>query len=373
MNLTIFELGHNFRPPFKYRRPVKDNEFQRSDQRRGGDVREGCHYISRAAGRAGRAAPAQFKYGGPRCALPMPELPDVTVYVEALGRSVVGRRLEHVRLQSPFVLRSVEPPVAALEGRTVRGVRRIGKRIVLEFEGELFAVIHLMIAGRFHWRPAGKKVHGKIGLVAFDFPHGTLELTEAGSKKRASLNVVRGEAALAALDPGGLEPLGSTLGQFRDALTRESHTLKRALTDPTLFSGIGNAYSDEILHRARLSPVRLTRQLEEDEVRRLHESTEAVLEEWIGRLRADVGEAFPEKVTAFRKEMAVHGRHGQPCPVCGSPIQRIVYAENELNYCATCQTGGRLLADRSLSRLLKGDWPRTLDELERRLRPQGQV
>jgi len=303
----------------------------------------------------------------------MPELPDITLYIEALERLTVGQPLEKVRLQSPFVLRSVDPSPAALEGQRVTGVRRIGKRIVLEFETGLYAVIHLMIAGRLHWRPAGKKVHGRIGLAAFDFPNGTLELTEAGSKKRASLHVVRGETELKRLDPGGLEPLGSSFEDFRDALTRENHTLKRALTDPTLFSGIGNAYSDEILHFAKLSPAQLTQNLDEEGIRRLHAAVQAVIFGWIEHLRDEFGDGFPEKVTAFREGMAVHGRHGKPCPACGSPVQRIVYAENELNYCATCQTGGKLLADRSLSRLLKSDWPRTLDELEKRLRPQGQV
>jgi len=295
----------------------------------------------------------------------VPELPDVVVYLEALTRHVVGRRLERLRLLSPFVLRSVDPPIQAIDGRTIAGVRRVGKRIVLDFGEDLFLVLHLMIAGRLRWREPGKKpgMGPKMILAAFEFEHGTLFFTEASSKKRASLQLVRGEAALAAADPGGVEPLEATLDEFHEALTRESHTVKRALTDPHLFSGIGNAYSDEILHAARLSPTKLTRSLTDAEFLRLYEAARATLTRWIDRLRAEVGGGFPEKVTAFHDEMAVHGRYRKPCPVCGSPVQRIVYAENECNYCATCQTGGRLLADRSLSRLLKDDWPRSIDDL----------
>jgi formamidopyrimidine-DNA glycosylase len=296
----------------------------------------------------------------------VPELPDVTVYLEALERRVAGARLERVRLLTPFLLRSVDPPIAAVTGKGVTGVRRLGKRIVLALEDGLSLVIHLMIAGRLHWRAAGAKPPGKIGLAAFDFSTGTLLLTEAGTKRRASLEVVRGEAALRALDPGGLEPLDAELAAFRAALVAENHTLKRTLTDPRVLSGIGNAYSDEILHRARLSPVKQTQALTDDEIGRLHDATRAVLTEWIARLRAETGEGFPEKVTAFRPDMAVHGRYGKPCPACGAPVQRIVYADNETNYCARCQTGGRMLADRSLSRLLHADWPRTLEEWEER-------
>jgi formamidopyrimidine-DNA glycosylase len=303
----------------------------------------------------------------------MPELPDVTVYVERLEALTRGRRLRAVRLASPFLLRTVEPPLSAADGRLVLGARRLGKRIVIALEGELFLVIHLMIAGRLKWGPPGRKPPGRIGLAAFDFEgSGTLLLTEAGSKRRASLHVVAGEAALAEFDRGGLEPLEADEAAFAAALRRENHTLKRALTDPRLFSGIGNAYSDEILHRARLSPLQTTANLDPSEVARLHESTIAVLGEWTARLRAEaeaqaaVGRLLPERVTAFREGMAVHGRHKQPCPVCGAPVQRIVYAENQCNYCARCQTGGKLLADRVLSRLLKDDWPATLEELEER-------
>lgn len=299
----------------------------------------------------------------------MPELPDVTVYVETIAARVVGQPLVRVRLVSPFLLRTVDPPPVELEGRTIEGVRRVGKRIVLALEGERFAVVHLMIAGRFRWGPPGAKVPARIGLAAFDVPPGTLLLTEAGTKRRASLHLVRGEEALAALDPGGLEVLEASLDQFALALERDNHTLKRALTDPRLFSGIGNAYSDEILHRARMSPFKQTRQLSPEEVERLFRATREVLVEWTERLRAEAQGGFPEKVTAFREGMAVHGRYRQPCPVCGAPVQRIVYAENEANYCATCQTGGRLLADRALSRLLKADWPRTVEELEALRRP----
>jgi len=295
----------------------------------------------------------------------MPELPDVVVYVEALKRHVVGRPLEAVKLSSPFVLRSVDPPVDALVRSTVRDVRRIGKRIVLEFPNELFLVLHLMIAGRLRWRAKDQKlgIGSKLILATFVFPHGMLLFTEASSKKRASMQVARGEAALHGLDPGGLEPLDATAEQFRAALTRENHTLKRALTDPHLFSGIGNAYSDEILHAAKISPLKQTRSLSDEETLRVYDATRATLRVWIDQLRREVDGGFPEKVTAFRDAMAVHGRFRKPCPVCGSPVQRIVYAENECNYCATCQTGGRLLADRSLSRLLKDDWPKSIDDL----------
>jgi formamidopyrimidine-DNA glycosylase len=295
----------------------------------------------------------------------LPELPDVVVYLEALTRHVVGRRLERLNLLSPFVLRSVDPPVASVQGQTVRGVRRIGKRIVLVFDDDVFLVMHLMIAGRLRWREPGKKpgMGPKMILASFEFEHGTLFFTEASSKKRASIQLVRAEDALRALDPGGIEPLDATLEQFHDAVTRESHTLKRALTDPHLVSGIGNAYSDEILHAARLSPLKLTRSLTDQEYLRLYDATRATLRRWVDLLRDQVAGGFPEKVTAFHGEMAVHGRFKQPCPVCGSPVQRIVYAANECNYCATCQTGGRLLADRSLSRLLKDDWPRSIDEI----------
>jgi formamidopyrimidine-DNA glycosylase len=302
----------------------------------------------------------------------MPELPDVEVYLAALAPRVLGQPLESVRLASPFLLRTVDPPLATLEGRQVESLRRLGKRIVFGFTGDLFLVLHLMIGGRLHWKPRGTKVParnpGKSGLAAFDFPTGTLLLTEAGSKKRASLHLVAGMAALADLDPGGLEVLTADLEEFRAALMEESHTLKRALTDPHLFSGIGNAYSDEILHRAKLSPFRLTRSLTPEESAVLFEACRAVLTEWIERLQAEAGDGFPEKVTAFQEGMAVHGRFGKPCPVCGTPVQRLVYADNEANYCPGCQTGGRLLADRALSRLLKDDWPRTLEELEARKR-----
>jgi formamidopyrimidine-DNA glycosylase len=297
----------------------------------------------------------------------MPELPDLVVYLESLERRVHGAPLVGVRVMSPFVLRTVDPPLSEAAGRQVIGLRRVGKRLVLSLEDELFLVIHLMIAGRLRWGPLGAKAPGRIGLAAFDFPAGSLVLTEAGSKRRASLHLVRGEAALAELDRGGLEPLDATPGQFIERLRSESHTLKRTLTDPRLFSGIGNAYSDEILHRARLSPLRLTRQLTDDEALRLHAATRDVLLEWTDRLRRDTGDGFPEKVTAFRDGMAVHGRHGKPCPVCSTPVQRIRYADNETNYCPTCQTEGRLLADRALSRLLREDWPRSLAELEERL------
>jgi formamidopyrimidine-DNA glycosylase len=296
----------------------------------------------------------------------VPELPDIAAYLDALEPRIVGKRLDAVRIKSPFLLRSVNPPLSEAEGRRVEGLRRIGKRIVFELEGGLFLVLHLMISGRLHWKGRGAKPAGKIGLAAFDFENGTLLLTEASSQKRASLHLTRGEAALEDFDRGGIEPLESALPAFREALTRESRTVKRALTDPRLFSGIGNAYSDEILHLARLSPAKLTRRMTEDEVERLYRATRETLESWSGRLRAAAVKAFPEKVTAFREGMSVHGRYGKPCPDCGTPVQRIVYASNESNYCARCQTGGKLLADRALSQLLKGDWPKTLEELEER-------
>jgi len=298
----------------------------------------------------------------------MPELPDVTVYVEALERHVSGRVLERARLASVSLLRSVEPPLTAAEGRRVLGASRLGKRIVLSLEGELHLVFHLMIAGRLRWKKRGAAIPAKRAHAAFDFENGTLLLTEASTKKRATLHLVQGAEGLAAHDPGGLEVLGADLAAFREALTRESHTLKRALTDPALFSGIGNAYSDEILHRARLSPLKLSLRLSDAEAAALFEATRAVLSEWTERLRHEVGEGFPEKVTAFRPGMAVHGRYREPCPDCGALVQRIVHGESEFNYCARCQTGGRLLADRALSRLLREDWPRTLDELEARRR-----
>ena len=298
----------------------------------------------------------------------MPELPDVTVYIEALDARISGARLEGVRLASPFVLRSVDPPLADAFGRDVIGVSRLGKRIVIALGGDLFLVVHLMIAGRLHWKSAGARPPGKIGLAAFDFSTGTLTMTEAGTKRRASIHLLRGGDALREFDRGGLEVFDADLPSFRAALARESHTLKRALTDPGILSGIGNAYSDEILHRARLSPVKLTAQLSDEETARLFDACRETLADWIDRLRADAGATFPEGVTAFRPDMAVHGRYGKPCPVCSSPIQRIVRADNETNYCARCQTGGRLLADRALSRLLKKDWPRTLEELEDRRR-----
>jgi formamidopyrimidine-DNA glycosylase len=297
----------------------------------------------------------------------MPELPDLVVYLEALERRVHDVTLEGVRVWSPFVLRTVDPPLTEAAGRRVVGLRRVGKRLVFELEDQLFLVIHLMIAGRLRWGPLGAKAPGRIGLAAFDFSAGTLLLTEAGTKRRASVHLARGEAALAQFDRGGLEPLEATSEQFVERLRSESHTLKRTLTDPRLFSGIGNSYSDEILHRARLSPLRLTRQLADAEALRLHAATREVLVEWTDRLRQATGDGFPEKVTAFRDGMAVHGRHGKPCPVCGTPVQRIRYADNETNYCPTCQTEGRLLADRALSRLLREDWPRSLAELEERL------
>lgn len=298
----------------------------------------------------------------------MPELPDILLYLHALEPRILGRRVTGIRLVTPFLLRSVDPPLSAVEGKTIVGLRRLGKRIVIETDDELFLVFHLMIAGRFRWKPAGARIPGKVGLFALDFEHGSLILTEAGSKRQASLYVVQGVDALAQHDRGGLEVMTADLAEFAEALRRHNHTLKRALTDPHLFSGIGNAYSDEILHAARLSPFKQTSTMTEDEVRRLYEAVRVTLLEWTGRLRTAAGDAFPEKVTAFRDGMAVHGRYGKPCPDCGAPVQRIVYAANEANYCANCQTGGRLLADRSLSRLLRDDWPRTLEELERRRR-----
>jgi formamidopyrimidine-DNA glycosylase len=301
----------------------------------------------------------------------MPELPDVVVYIEALSSRILDRRLERLRIGNPFVVRTITPGVDDVKGRAVHGLRRVGKRIVLVLDEEIFIVIHLMIAGRLRWREAGSAIPGKVGLAAFDFANGTLILTEAGSKRQASIHIVRGENALAAMDPRGLEVLTADPSDFTARLQQENHTLKRALTDPHIFSGIGNAYSDEILHAARLSPMKLTAALTDDEIERLYHATREVLTGWIHRLSTESGEGFPEKVTAFRKGMAVHGRYGQPCPVCGSPIQRIVYARNEANYCSRCQTEGRLLSDRALSRLLKGDWPRTLDELESRRRRLG--
>jgi len=296
----------------------------------------------------------------------MPELPDIQLYLHALGPRVIGHRLERVRLAAPFLLRSVEPRLSAVEGRTVVGVERLGKRVVLALDGDLFLVVHLMIAGRLRWKTAGAPVPGKVGLLALDFAQGTLLLTEAGSTRRASLYLVRGREALAAHDPGGLEVLDSNFETFAAALRRENHTLKRALTDPHILSGIGNAYSDEILHAARLSPFKQTQTIDEAQLRQLYEATRRVLTDWTARLVAETGATFPEKVTAFREGMAVHGRYGQPCPVCHTLVQRVVYAANEANYCATCQTDGRLLADRSLSRLLREDWPKTLEDLERR-------
>jgi formamidopyrimidine-DNA glycosylase len=294
----------------------------------------------------------------------MPELPDITVYIEALQHRLLNQPLQKIRIASPFILRSFDPPIGTAEGKKVVAFDRIGKRIVFELEDELFMIFHLMIAGRFHWKKRGAPVPRKFGHAALDFPAGTLLLTEMGTKKRASLHLVRGRERLAEHDPGGLEIFGSDLKAFRAALTRENHTLKRTMTDPHVFSGIGNAYSDEILHRARLSPIKQTQHLSEVEIERLYRATKEILREWIKRLRKDTGKNFPERVTAFRGDMAVHGKYREPCPVCGAPVQRIAYAENETNYCAKCQTEGRLLADRSLSRLLKADWPKTLEEME---------
>jgi formamidopyrimidine-DNA glycosylase len=306
----------------------------------------------------------------------VPELPDLTVYLEALTARLVGRTLLQVRLGSPFVLRTAQPPLSTASGRPVVRVGRQGKRLVLSLEGDLHLALHLMIAGRLHWKEAGARLAGRSGLAAFDFEHGALTLTEAGTRRRAALHLLAGQAALRALDRGGLEPLEAGLPEFAAALRRERHTLKRALTDPSLFAGIGNAYSDELLHRARLSPVALTTSLDDETVARLHAATQATLREWTGRLRREAGGEFPEGVSAFRPGMAVHGRHRQPCPDCGTLVQRIVRAENEVNYCPRCQTGGRILSDRSLARLLKADWPRTVEELERhpalaKARPPG--
>jgi len=298
----------------------------------------------------------------------MPELPDILLYLHALRPRIVGQRVEGVRLASPFLLRSIDPPLSAIEGRRIIALHRLGKRIAMEAEGERFLVFHLMIAGRFRWKPKGTRIPGKVGLFALDFEHGTLVLTEAGTKRQASLHVVQGRAALEQHNPGGLEVLEADLPAFAEVLTHQNHTLKRAMTDPHLLSGIGNAYSDEILHAARLSPFKQTRSLTDEEMRRLYDATRLTLQRWIERLQQEAGDEFPEKVTAFRTGMAVHGRYREPCPDCGAPVQRVVYAANEANYCANCQTGGKLLADRSLSRLLKDDWPKTLDELERRRR-----
>ncbi len=294
----------------------------------------------------------------------MPELPDIAAYIHALEPRIVGQPLVGVRLASAFLLRTVQPPIASAEGQVVRELRRIGKRIAIGLDNDLWLVLHLMIAGRLHWRPPEAKLGGRNNLAAFDFPDGSLVLTEAGTKRRASLYVFSGEESLRSIDPGGLEIFGSNLDSFRAALTAENRTLKRALTDPRIVSGIGNAYSDEILHAAKLSPITLTHKLQPEEWKRLFAATVEVMRLWVGRLQAEADVAFPEKVTAFRKDMAVHGRYGEPCPRCGEKIQRIRYADNETNYCAKCQTGGKVLADRSLSRLLKSDWPRTLDELE---------
>ena len=297
----------------------------------------------------------------------MPELPDITAYIEALEPRVLRQPIQGVRLASPFVVRTFDPPISAVVGKQVVRIHRIGKRIAFELEGDLFLVFHLMIAGRLRWLDRGAKVPGKVGLAAIDFPYGTLVFTEAATKKRASLHLVRGRDAVREMDRGGIEVLDSPLPAFREALLRENHTLKRALTDPRLFSGIGNAYSDEILHRARLSPVQTTHQLTDEQIARLHRATQDVLREWIDRLRAEAKQSFPEKVTAFREGMAVHGRFRKPCPVCGTAVQRIAYADNETNYCPRCQTEGRILSDRSLSRLLKADWPKSIDELEEKM------
>lgn len=303
----------------------------------------------------------------------MPEFPDIELYLSALQPRVVGQTLERVRLGSPFVLRSVEPPLASTNGRKVVGLRRMGKRVVFELEGELFIVVHLMIAGRFQWKAAGTKLPGRAGLAAFDFPDGTLLLTEVSTRKRASIHVAAGELGLRPFDRGGLEVMTAHLDDFAARVRLENHTLKRTLTDPRLFSGIGNAYSDEILHRAKLSPIKQTKTLTGEEISRLFEATRTILSEWLERLKHETGDDWPEKVTAFRPEMAAHGKYKQPCPVCGSPIQRIVHADNETNYCARCQTGGKLLADRSLSRLLKEDWPDTLEELDEYVASRGRA
>jgi formamidopyrimidine-DNA glycosylase len=297
----------------------------------------------------------------------VPELPDITLYLEALAPRVLHQPLERLRIANPFLLRTPDPPISSVEGRRVTGLRRLGKRIVMAVEGDLFLVLHLMIAGRLRWRDVGAPIPGKVGLAAFDFPTGTAILTEAGSRRQASLHIVSA-SGLEALDPGGLEVLDSDLATFAARLTRENHTVKRALTDPHILSGIGNAYSDEILHAAGMSPMKLTASLSDEEIARLHQATVGTLDRWIRRLRDEAAGAFPEKVSAFREGMAVHGRYRQPCPVCGAPIQRIVYARNEANYCAQCQTGGRLLSDRALARLLRDDWPKTLEAMEQRMR-----
>ena len=302
----------------------------------------------------------------------MPELPDIELYLHALSPRVVPQPIERFRIGNPFIVRTYDPPASAIEGLRVLALRRLGKRIVFTLERDLFLVLHLMIAGRLRWRERGAALPGKVGLAAFDFPSGTLLLTEAGSKRQASIHIVRGAAALEEHDRGGLEVLESDVSAFRDRLTKENHTVKRALTDPHVFSGIGNAYSDEILHAAKLSPLKLTATLTGEEIERLFHAARDTLRMWTERLRDDTGDAFPEKVTAFREGMAVHGRYGKPCPVCGSPVQRIVYATNEANYCSVCQTGGRLLSDRALSRLLRDDWPKTLDELDRRRKERSQ-
>jgi formamidopyrimidine-DNA glycosylase len=294
----------------------------------------------------------------------VPELPDITLYLAQLRPRILGQPLNQIAIRNPFVLRSVDPPLAAVEGKRVLQLRRLGKRIVFALEDDLFVVIHLMIAGRFRWKPEGSPSGGKLTLAAFEFPSGSLQLTEAGSKRRASIHLVKGEERLREFERGGLEVLEADLTSFSERLRSGNHTLKRALTDPRLFSGIGNAYSDEILHRARLSPLQLTSRLSPEEIERLYHATQETLQDWIDRLQRDTQDAFPEKVTAFREGMAVHGRYGKPCPTCGAPVQRIRYADNETNYCARCQTGGRLLADRALSRLLKKDWPRSIDELD---------
>jgi formamidopyrimidine-DNA glycosylase len=294
----------------------------------------------------------------------MPELPDIAAYIEALRPRLIGQVLEHVRMANPFLLRTIQPPLSAVEGRRVGELRRVGKRIAIGVEGDLWLVLHLMIAGRLHWRPPKVKLSGRQNLAAFDFPENTLTLTEAGTKRRASLHLVQGEEDLKTIDPGGIDVLGTDLAAFDSMLRSENHTLKRALTDPRLFSGIGNAFSDEILHAARLSPIAQTRKLKPEEVEKLYEATRQTLQQWIDRLCAEARQKFPEHVSAFREGMAAHGRYGEPCPRCGEKIQRIRYADNETNYCARCQTGGRLLADRALSRLLGSDWPRSLDELE---------
>ncbi|HTA41731.1 MAG TPA: DNA-formamidopyrimidine glycosylase family protein [Bryobacteraceae bacterium] len=294
----------------------------------------------------------------------MPELPDILAYTHALESRIIGQPLERIRIANPFLLRTISPTVADVEGRTVRELKRIGKRIAIGVDGDIWLVLHLMIAGRLHWRPPKTKLAGRQNLAAFDFPEGTLMLTEAGSKRRASLHIVQGEEGLHSLDPGGIDIVSADLNAFRAALTSENHTLKRALTDPRFVSGIGNAYSDEILHAAQLSPLAQTQKLKPDEWERLYNATQSTLKLWVDRLEAEAANRFPEKVTAFRKDMAVHGRYGQPCPVCGEQVLRIRYADNETNYCARCQTGGKVLADRGLSRLLGSDWPRTLEELE---------